>query len=116
MIYNPYGCDLLTVGASNEIYRLNLDLGRFQSPLMSDCSELTCVDLSHGLNSIATGSIEGKVEFFDLASNTKVTELNPNTKGEEISCVKFQPGTLNFMVGTEKGKVIQYDMRYPLPI
>ena len=29
MIYNPYTCDVLTVGASNEIYRLNLDLGRF---------------------------------------------------------------------------------------
>jgi len=35
---------------------------------------------------------------------------------EEISCVKFQPDSLNFFVGTEKGKVLQYDMRYPLPI
>ena len=29
MIYQPYTCDLLTVGATSEIYRLNLDLGRF---------------------------------------------------------------------------------------
>ena len=29
MIYQPYTCDLVTVGACNEIYRLNLDLGRF---------------------------------------------------------------------------------------
>jgi ribosome biogenesis protein ENP2 len=29
MIFQPYTCDLVTVGACNEIYRLNLDLGRF---------------------------------------------------------------------------------------
>ena len=36
--------------------------------------------------------------------------------GEEISCVKFHPGTLNLAVGTERGKVIYYDMRYPIPM
>ena len=35
---------------------------------------------------------------------------------EEISCVKFMPNSLNLCVGTEKGKVIQYDLRYPLPM
>jgi ribosome biogenesis protein ENP2 len=29
MCYNPFSADLITVGASNEIYRLNLEMGRF---------------------------------------------------------------------------------------
>lgn len=89
MIYQPYSCDLLAVGASNEIYRLNLDLGRFQSPLESSCPEMTCLDLSHELNAVAVGGIDGRVEFWDFESKTRASELIPNTKGEEISCVKF---------------------------
>lgn len=106
----------MTVGASNEIYRLNLDLGRFQSPLESMSPELTSVDLSHELNTIAVGGIDGRVEFFDFDSKDIVAKLEPKINGEEVSCVKFQPNTLNFMVGTEKGKIIQYDMRYPIPM
>lgn len=116
MIYNPHTCDLVTVGASNEIYRLNLDLGRFQSPFESDCPEMTSLDLSNELNTVAVGGIDGRVEFWDFDQKNRAAELIPKTNNEEITCVKFQPGTLNFMVGTEKGKVIQYDLRYPLPI
>lgn len=72
MIYQPYTSDLVTVGACNEIYRLNLDLGRFQSPLISGCPELTSIDLSHELNTIAVGGIDGRVEFFDFDSKDKV--------------------------------------------
>ena len=67
MIYNPYSCDLLTVGASNEIYRLNLDLGRFQSPFETSSEELTCIDLSPQLNTVAAGGIDGTVEFWETA-------------------------------------------------
>lgn len=66
MIYQPYSCDLISVGASNEIYRLNLDLGRFNPPLVSAFEELTCVDFCKDLNAIAVGGIEGKVEFWNM--------------------------------------------------
>lgn len=46
MVYNAHTADILTVGATNEIYRLNLGLGRFQSPLISDAEELTCITYS----------------------------------------------------------------------
>lgn len=73
MIYQPYTCDLLAVGASNEIYRLNLDLGRFQSPFESSSPELTCIDFSHELNAISVGGIDGKIEFWDFDSNKCVS-------------------------------------------
>ena len=66
MIYQPFSCDLVTVGATNDIYRLNLDLGRFQSSLESSCPELTCVDFSQELNSIVVGGIDGRLEFWDF--------------------------------------------------
>lgn len=72
--------------------------------------------MSHELNSIAVGGIDGRVEFYDFESKNRVATLQPRIGDEEISIVKFHPGTLNFMVGTERGKVIQYDMRYPLPM
>ena len=58
MVYNEHTADIITVGATNEIYRLNLNLGRFQSPLISDSDELTCVTYSARLELAATGSID----------------------------------------------------------
>ena len=66
MIYQPYTCDLLAVGATNEIFRLNLDLGRFQSPLESESSELTSIDYSNELDLAVVGGIDGKIEFWDF--------------------------------------------------
>ena len=90
MIYNPYTCDLVTVGASNEIYRLNLDLGRFQSPFESECPEMTCLDLNNSLNVAAVGGIDGRVELWDFDQKKRAAELVPKTNDEEITCVKFQ--------------------------
>lgn len=40
MVYLPATCDLVTVGAGNEIYRLNLEQGRFLGPLESSSPEI----------------------------------------------------------------------------
>jgi len=93
MVYQPHSCDLISVGASNEIYRLNLDLGRFNTTLVSESPEINCVDYSSDLNVIATGGIDGKVEFWNMDSRNKECTLAPNginLEDEEISCVKFE--------------------------
>jgi ribosome biogenesis protein ENP2 len=74
---------LIAVGATNEIYRLNLDLGRFNSPLVSDCPEINCVDFSHDLNLIGVGGVDGNVEFWNLDNRNKVFTFNPMQKGNE---------------------------------
>ena len=109
---------MIAVGASNEIYRLNLDLGRFNTTLISDSPEINCVDYSPDLNVIATGGIDGKMEIWDMISREKTFTLDA-TRGagdEEITSVRFEKeGSLNVAIGTQKGKVMLYDMRYPLP-
>ena len=118
MVYQPHSCDLIAVGASNEIYRLNLDLGRFNTTLLSDSPEINCVDYSSDLNVIATGGIDGKMEIWDMTSRKKTFTLDATRSAdEEITSVRFEKeGSLNVAVGTQKGKVLLYDMRYPLPL
>jgi ribosome biogenesis protein ENP2 len=41
---------------------------------------------------------------------------NLGNSDEEISTIRFEPGSLNVAVGTSRGKVFLYDMRYPLPM
>ena len=65
IVCNPHSADIFTAGASNEIYRLNLSLGRFQSPFISDSPELNCVAYSSPLDLVAVGGIDGRVEFWD---------------------------------------------------
>ena len=75
MLYDKNTADILTVGASNEIYRLNLNLGRFQSPFVSDAAESNCIAYSPQLELTATGSIESTVEFWDMKQRTKAHTL-----------------------------------------
>jgi len=119
MIYQPHSCDLMAVGATNEIYRLNLDLGRFNSPLVSESEELNCIDYSAELNVAAVGGIDGRVEFWNMDTKSRVYGTIPSGVGadEEISSIRFEGnGSLNVAIGTSKGKVLIYDMRYPLPM
>lgn len=39
-MYDYASCDLLTVGATSEIYRLNLEKGTFLKPLQSSCPSI----------------------------------------------------------------------------
>ena len=75
MVYNPNTADIITVGASNEVYRLNLSLGRFQSPFISAGEELTCVAYTPRLELAATGSIDSLVEFWDAKARQKAHSL-----------------------------------------
>lgn len=96
MVYNKASADLLTVGACNEIYRLNLGMGRFQSPLVSDSEELNCIDYSQSLDLLATGGIDGRLEFWDLNMKKKAHDmvLPSNCEGQEITRIRFHPQDL----------------------
>ena len=89
MCYNAHTADLMAVGASNEIYRLNLSLGRFQSPFESDSPEVNCISYSDRLELACTGGIDGRVEFWNTQSKAKVHGLLfPGTcKDQEITQV-----------------------------
>ncbi|XP_058143869.1 nucleolar protein 10 isoform X5 [Dasypus novemcinctus] len=111
--YHYPSCDLYFVGASSEIYRLNLEQGRYLNPLQTDAAENNVCDINpvHGL--FATGTIEGRVECWDprirnrvglldcaLSSVTADSEINSLPT---ISALKFN-GALTMAVGTSTGQ------------
>ncbi|KAB0365384.1 hypothetical protein FD754_009540 [Muntiacus muntjak] len=123
--YHYPSCDLYFVGASSEVYRLNLEQGRYLNPLQTDAVENNVCDINsvHGL--FATGTIEGRVECWDprtrgrvgvldcaLSSVTAESEINSLPT---ISALKFN-GALTMAVGTSTGQVLLYDLRSDKPL
>uniref|UniRef100_A0A7N5KKN1 Nucleolar protein 10 n=1 Tax=Ailuropoda melanoleuca TaxID=9646 RepID=A0A7N5KKN1_AILME len=111
--YHYPSCDLFFVGASSEVYRLNLEQGRYLNPLQTDAAENNVCDINsiHGL--FATGTVEGRVECWDprtrgrvglldcaLSSVTADSEINSLPT---ISALKFN-GALTMAVGTSTGQ------------
>ena len=123
MTYLPSSCDLVTVGAGNEIYRLNLEQGRFLGPLESDSPEINWVTHNQTLNCIATGGIDGVVEMWSMDDRQKLIELPiknhkafENYDTSEITSLKFSEDGMYLAIGNEFGKVKLFDIRYPIPI
>lgn len=117
--YNNINCDLLIGASGNELYRLNLEQGRFLNPYKLE-TELGCnsVDINnvHGL--ISAGLEDGTVEFWDSRSKQRAGKLFINDQlGEniEISNVSFRNDGLNFACGTSNGKTLLYDLRTSIP-
>ncbi|XP_068928368.1 nucleolar protein 10 isoform X3 [Petaurus breviceps papuanus] len=123
--YHYPSCDLYFVGASSEVYRLNLEQGRYLNPLQTDSAENNVCDINpmHGL--FATGTIEGRVECWDPRTRNRVglldCALSSVTADTEIdslptiSALKFN-GALNMAVGTSTGQVLLYDLRSSNPL
>ncbi|XP_028352431.1 nucleolar protein 10 isoform X2 [Physeter macrocephalus] len=111
--YHYPSCDLYFVGASSEVYRLNLEQGRFLNPLQTDAAENNVCDVNSAHGLFAAGTIEGRVECWDprtrgrvglldcaLSSVTADSEINSLPT---ISALKFN-GALTMAVGTSTGQ------------
>ncbi|KAM6324176.1 nucleolar protein 10 isoform 3-T3 [Aegotheles albertisi] len=111
--YHYPSCDLYFVGASSEVYRLNLEQGRFLNSLQTDASESNVCDINPVHFLFAMGTAEGKVECWDPRTRNRVglldCALSSVTADTEIdglpsiSALKFD-GALNMAVGTSTGQ------------
>nr|XP_015824640.2 nucleolar protein 10 isoform X1 [Nothobranchius furzeri] len=123
--YHYPSCDLFFVGMSSEVYRLNLEQGRFLNSLQTDAAENNVCDINPVHHLFATGTSEGKVECWDPRVRSRVglldCALSSLTEGAEvrglpsISALKFN-GSLCMAVGTSTGQVLLYDLRSSEPL
>ncbi|KAM9786528.1 nucleolar protein 10 [Syngnathus typhle] len=123
--YHYPSCDLYFVGCSSDIYRLNLEQGRFLNSLQTDAAEHTVCDINPVHHLFASGTSEGKVECWDPRVRKRVglldCALSSLTEGMEvqslpsISALKFN-GSLTMAVGTSTGQVLLYDLRSSQPL
>uniref|UniRef100_A0A4W6CGR9 Nucleolar protein 10 n=1 Tax=Lates calcarifer TaxID=8187 RepID=A0A4W6CGR9_LATCA len=123
--YHYPSCDLYFVGTSSEVFRLNLEQGRFLNSLQTDAVENNVCDINPVHHLFATGTSEGRVECWDPRVRNRVgmldCALSSLTEGTEvqglpsISSLKFN-GSLTMAVGTSTGQVLLYDLRSSQPL
>ncbi|KAL7301440.1 hypothetical protein TKK_0005881 [Trichogramma kaykai] len=116
--------DLIVVGTSNEIYRLNLERGQFLQPFLSDsnCCNKVAINPEHQL--LLVGTNDGRVEAWDHRVKKKVGTLDcgfgcikNNTNLDTVPSITALncQGALTVGVGTVTGQVLLYDIRSNSP-
>eukprot|EP00058_Branchiostoma_floridae_P024420 XP_002609910.1 hypothetical protein BRAFLDRAFT_115272 [Branchiostoma floridae] len=65
-------CDLYFVGASREVYRLNLEQGRFLNPLVTNSVESNVCDINPVHHLFACGTVEGRIECWDPRVRSRI--------------------------------------------
>jgi ribosome biogenesis protein ENP2 len=113
--YNQSNCDLYVGASGNEVYRLNIDQGRFLAPLELDSEGVNCMDINpaHGL--LGFGTDDGTVEFWDPRSRNRVGQLMVggagHGAGSGVTAMSFHRNGLNVAVGTYEGDTLLFDLR-----
>uniref|UniRef100_A0A3Q1I510 Nucleolar protein 10 n=1 Tax=Anabas testudineus TaxID=64144 RepID=A0A3Q1I510_ANATE len=120
--YHYPSCDLFFVGTSSEVFRLNLEQGRFLNSLQTDALSV-CLMIGH-VCSVLCGH-QGRVECWDPRVRSRVATLDcalsSLAEGTEvqslpsISALKFND-SLTMAVGTSTGQVLLYDLRSSQPL
>ncbi|CAA0838719.1 embryo sac development arrest 7 [Striga hermonthica] len=121
LLYDNWSCDLICAASSPDLYRINLEQGRFMSSLSTQSPALNVVSQSkvHGL--VASGGEDGAVECFDMRTRSSVGRVDASASaGEidgEVTAIEFDDdGGYLMAVGSSGGKVLIYDMRSSNPM
>ncbi|KAI8559179.1 hypothetical protein RHMOL_Rhmol04G0153000 [Rhododendron molle] len=142
--YDCWSCDLICAASSPDVYRINLEQGRFLSSLNTQSPAINVVTRSkrHGL--VACGGEDGAVECFDMRVRSSVGRINAvapagdfdqkkmlsfrfqlvirnaltmPTDLQEVTAVEFDgEGGYLMAVGSSAGKVLIYDLRSSQPM
>ncbi|KAK2423458.1 nucleolar protein [Trifolium repens] len=118
--YDHWSCDLLCAASSPELYRINLEQGRFLSSFntQSPALNVVCRSKLHGL--VACGGEDGAVECFDTrvrSSVGRIDAVGPSGDGDqEVTALEFNDDGLSMAVGSSAGKVLIYDLRSSHPV
>ncbi|KAF2669984.1 hypothetical protein BT63DRAFT_371988 [Microthyrium microscopicum] len=147
IVYNRRDAETLVpaVGVNEngngEVYRLNLELGRFMKPYEIDVGgddmltpgggalqggintgAVNCAAVAeHSHNLMAFGTSIGTVEFWDSRSNSRpgilaVPSSIADNSTPQVTALQFQQNGLIFAAGDSSGMTYLYDLRSPIPL
>lgn len=124
LAYHSPSCELHVAGAGPEVYRLNLELGRFMSPLVTQSSSNNVCTFNPNHFLLAIGNQDGVVECWDPRSKVRAGSLHLSDSCYDFGSVSFKPavtaleydGPLTLGVGTSSGQVLLYDIRSTRPL
>ncbi|CAN1238163.1 Nucleolar protein 10 [Linum grandiflorum] len=118
--YDCWSCDLFCAASSPDLYRINLEQGRFLPSLNTRSPALNVVSRSkiHGL--VACGGEDGAVECFDMRVKgvARIDAVAPSGDiDQEVTALEFdEDGGFLMAVGSSGGKVLLYDLRSSNPV
>ncbi|ORX45671.1 WD40 repeat-like protein [Hesseltinella vesiculosa] len=124
LAYHFPSCDLMVGAAGNEVYRLNLEQGRFLNSIETDASlGVNCTKINPAHQLFGFGSANGTVELWDPRSKARVGLLDqlplPRSLTQqepvEVTALSFRQDGLNMAVGTSTGHTLLYDLRTSVP-
>ena len=116
MIYNASNCDLTIASSGPEIYRLNLDQGRFLAPFSTQCSAVNAVRLNPMHQMLGAAGDNGIVECWDPRTRSCVGSLEVGDSETSVTALDFAQDGLTLGVGTSTGTCLLYDLRSTKPL
>lgn len=121
LAYDCWSTDLLLAASSPELYRINLEQGRFLAPISTRSPAINVLGRSpvHGL--LACGGEDGAVECFDLRQKAAVGRIGAvglaGNNDHEVTTLRFDENEgFLLAVGTSLGQVLLFDLRSSFPI
>ncbi|RXW20182.1 hypothetical protein EST38_g5672 [Candolleomyces aberdarensis] len=134
LAYHFPSCDAIITASGNEVYRLNLDQGRFMQPLVlqdDDNGEIlgvNVVDINPAHQLLAFGvDGNGTVQFWDPRSRSNVgilrlpaSRLLPLSAMNDgvplsVTAISSRHDGLSYAIGTSTGHTLLYDIRAANP-
>ncbi|KAL3982454.1 NUC153 domain family protein [Acanthocheilonema viteae] len=114
--------DLYIVGSGSEIFRLNLEEGKFLTPLITSSSSLTCCEFNRDHHLFVSGTNDGRIEAWDHRDGDRCGILNcalyfkaNNSELPIVTSVCFKDA-LHLGVGASTGHVLLFDIRSNKPL
>ncbi|PSC72487.1 Nucleolar 10 [Micractinium conductrix] len=120
LAYCPFSAELLVAASAPEVYRLNLEEGRFLTPLSSRSPAVNACGISpaHGL--LACAGEDGALECFDLRQRDSLGWLDAagaaGGRGQALTALRFDASGMHVAVGTSGGLVALFDLRSQRPM
>jgi ribosome biogenesis protein ENP2 len=122
MVYHAPTAELLIGAQGSEVFRLNLEEGRFFAPLVSEAPAVNKVVVSRVTALIGLACEGGTCEFFDPRSNERASVLklpdfaSSSSVAPAATCLAFEEGGMGFAAGTSDGRCLLYDLRMTKPV
>jgi len=118
--YHYPSCDLYIAAAGDEVYRLNLEQGKFLNSLEVESAQggVNCLDICPAHQLLGLGTDGGTVEFWDPRVRSRVGILDlsiQESAADPITALSYRRDGLNVAVGTYTGQTLLYDLRSPRP-
>ncbi|KAJ7207078.1 NUC153 and WD40 repeat-containing nucleolar rRNA processing-related protein [Mycena pura] len=131
LAYHFPSCDALFSATGNEIYRLNLDQGRFMTPVVLEDEEhdilgVNVIDVNPAHQLLAFGLEGSGAQFWDPRSRSRVGVLRlprnrlapPGVGGDavlSVTAISSRADGLSYALGTSTGHTLLYDIRAAQP-